>query len=365
MLNFNTQQSRAVLISQIGGRFYDSSFTQPSHGTLVLGEIGRGGGPLYYVPDEGFLGQDDFTLTNQFIFDPPVSPKDVRVQVFPGRPGAPVGVDDGEFTVELGQTLTIGSDALLANDMGDGLSILGISGSSALAFGEFYEFGNIVVYAGADQPGIAEFNYLLVDADGQVDLARFTVQVVNPAVFGTEGPDILNGSVDPDRIEALGGDDLVDGGAGADSILGGDGADTLRGGAGLDRLDGNAGDDALDGGAGFDRLDGGPGADRLRGGASKDSFILRRGEIADPALHGGKFDHITDFALDDGVAGSGDNLRLEGFSEAATLAYLRDLGGRSTLHLYQVTDGDYAASFILQIAGSGAERLAANQFSFG
>lgn len=358
MPTFTIEQHRALLVSQIGGRFVDSSFTEPGHGTLVLGEIGRGGGPLYYVPDEDFVGTDGFTLTNQGVFDPPASADAVRIDVTPGQPGAPVAVDDTGFTVELGQSLTIAPDMLLANDQGEGLSVLGIAGTPARAFAQYYDVGFIVIYASADQAGPAEFTYLVADGDGQVDLARFTVQVVNPAVFGTDDADGLAGTAGADRIEALGGDDLADGGAGPDTILGGDGADTLRGGAAEDRLDGDAGDDALDGGAGFDVLDGGPGADRLRGGASADLFTLRRGEIADPALHGGQFDHITDF-------GREDNLRLEGFSAAARLDYLRDLGGRSTLHVYQVTDGDDTASFILQIAGSSAERLDPNQFQFG
>jgi Ca2+-binding RTX toxin-like protein len=100
-----------------------------------------------------------------------------------------------------------------------------------------------------------------------------------PTVVGTDGDDVLLGSVFDDVILTLGGSDVVGGLSGNDVVCGGTGADTLRGGpgndmllggSGPDRLRGKAGRDALRGNAGRDVLVGGKGKDSLRGGKGRD-----------------------------------------------------------------------------------------------
>jgi Ca2+-binding RTX toxin-like protein len=77
------------------------------------------------------------------------------------------------------------------------------------------------------------------------------------------------------------------GGRGRDMLRGLEGDDLLSGGGGNDRLFGEAGRDTLKGGAGNDTLDGGAGPDVLIGGAGADQFVLRaRGR-----------DSVRDFAI--------------------------------------------------------------------
>ncbi|MGZ5331670.1 MAG: hypothetical protein ACXWFH_10270 [Solirubrobacterales bacterium] len=101
-----------------------------------------------------------------------------------------------------------------------------------------------------------------------------------PTVVGTDGDDLLTGSIWADVFLVGRGKDQVFGFAGNDVICGGAGNDILRGGPGKDRLYGQAGRDKLFGQGGNDRLFGGPGndslqgdrgrRDRLKGGKGKD-----------------------------------------------------------------------------------------------
>jgi hypothetical protein len=83
-------------------------------------------------------------------------------------------------------------------------------------------------------------------------------------LVGTDGRDILRGSVGPDVIATGGGRDVVRGGRGADRICTGAGRDLIRGGPGGDRLVGGRDADRILGGAGHDRCPGASRRDRLR-----------------------------------------------------------------------------------------------------
>lgn len=95
--------------------------------------------------------------------------------------------------------------------------------------------------------------------------------------FGTEGNDILPGSM---------GNDIIFGDAGDDLLLGLAGSDALDGGVGDDTIDGGFGDDTLLGGAGNDTLIATAGNDNLDGGIGNDHFVINgfAGDIV----------HITD-----------------------------------------------------------------------
>lgn len=126
--------------------------------------------------------------------------------------------------------------------------------------------------------------------------------VRNQLCQGTDGDDVIVGTVDGDaivggggrdRIRAGSGDDLVCGGEGDDVLIGAHGSDILVGGPGADRVGGDSGDDTviggddaddLRGGRGHDDLDGGLGDDRLRAGGDED--LLRGGDGID-AIDGG------------------------------------------------------------------------------
>ena len=62
---------------------------------------------------------------------------------------------------------------------------------------------------------------------------------------GTGGDDILEGSVDADRLIGAAGDDLLQGLAGNDVLWAGTGNDVLEGGAGADELTGGRGGDVF------------------------------------------------------------------------------------------------------------------------
>jgi Ca2+-binding RTX toxin-like protein len=93
-------------------------------------------------------------------------------------------------------------------------------------------------------------------------------------IYGTDGPDILNGGNKPQVIMGLGGDDIIHGGNSGDCLVGGDGNDQLYGGNAKDVLIGGPGDDYLDGGNGKDVLDGGGDVhDVCDGGNGKDTVV--------------------------------------------------------------------------------------------
>jgi hypothetical protein len=156
-----------------------------------------------------------------------------------------------------------------------------------------------------------------------------------PAAFGaTDGPDVLNGTINADTICGLGGDDIINGiqggdtlyggacgsnakltaaqagsdgndsisGAeGNDSIFGGSGNDTLSGGTGLDKLFGGSGDDSISGGEQNDSLDGGAGNDALTGGEDNDK--LAGGDGNDRLNGGGGRDSLSGGAGKDKLTG--------------------------------------------------------------
>lgn len=84
-------------------------------------------------------------------------------------------------------------------------------------------------------------------------------------ILGTDGPDVLFGTVGDDVIVADEGDDLVFGFTGGDYVCGGPGTDVLRTGPGADAVFGGSGSDFIRGRKGDDDIFGGDGRDRLRG----------------------------------------------------------------------------------------------------
>jgi Ca2+-binding RTX toxin-like protein len=118
-------------------------------------------------------------------------------------------------------------------------------------------------------------------------------------INGTNGNDILQGTIFADQISGLDGSDTLDGRGGADTLDGGNGFDTatyaasgsgvvidLAAGTGtggdaeddtlisIEHVIGSSSTDALYGSASGDRLDGGGGADLLAGRAGNDIYIV-------------------------------------------------------------------------------------------
>ena len=123
----------------------------------------------------------------------------------------------------------------------------------------------------------------------------------NDTIKGNEGNDILNGS---------GGNDSLDGGENDDTLNGGGGNDTLAGAAGLDTLNGNAGDDALDGGADNDTVNGNEGNDSGTGGDGNDTIFGGTGN--DTLAGAAGIDKLTGEDGNDNLSGGDGNNTLSG-----------------------------------------------------
>ncbi|MDQ3878241.1 MAG: Ig-like domain-containing protein [Actinomycetota bacterium] len=103
-------------------------------------------------------------------------------------------------------------------------------------------------------------------------------------IFGTNGPDVLNGTGLSETICGFGGNDRISGRRGSDIIYAGDGNDYVIGGGGPDSLHGQSGRDTLRGGPGNDLLFGGEDSDVLLGGGGAD--VLHGGSGADTLIGG-------------------------------------------------------------------------------
>ncbi len=98
-------------------------------------------------------------------------------------------------------------------------------------------------------------------------------------IFGTTGPDDLQGTESSD---------IIHGDLGNDTEHGKGGDDTLNGDAGDDTLYGEAGNDTLNGSDGNDILDGGTGADAMNGGLGNDTYYIDNvGDTVSEVLSGG------------------------------------------------------------------------------
>ena len=137
----------------------------------------------------------------------------------------------------------------------------------------------------------------LVAAASTVSLGLPASSVAEPGlpvftrfVSGTDGPDVLQGSVERESIRGRGGADVIYGRGGTDLILGNAGNDVIYLGPGRYRFFANEVEwqDVGIGGAGDDRIYGGTGADYLSGGGGNDRLYSGpRGERGWTALNGG------------------------------------------------------------------------------
>lgn len=145
--------------------------------------------------------------------------------------------------------------------------------------------------------------------------------VATPGVptVGTDGDDVIVGTIGPDVIDAGDGDDLVCARAGDDEIVGGPGDDTIHGGRGADRIVGGTGADIIRGGRGADLVWGESGADRVIGGPGRDEVwsgagddVVRGGGGRDVVRGGIGDDRISGGKGGDGLSGSAGNDRVFG-----------------------------------------------------
>jgi hypothetical protein len=99
----------------------------------------------------------------------------------------------------------------------------------------------------------------------------------NDRIFTFGGNDVVNSGSGNDTVQTADGDDRIDAGLGNDDVQSGRGSDTVLGQAGDDALRGGEDDDDLDGGVGSDRVIGGSDNDTLRDGVGVDQLEGRTG----------------------------------------------------------------------------------------
>lgn len=116
-------------------------------------------------------------------------------------------------------------------------------------------------------------NLYIVDLDGEI--YRLVVQ---KAIAGGDGNDILRGGNSDEILDGLGGNDRLRGRGGNDELIGGSGNDNLLGSTGNDTLVGGIGTDTLTGGV---------------GGINSDRFVFDTGAAYSATTIG--IDIITDF----------------------------------------------------------------------
>jgi Ca2+-binding RTX toxin-like protein len=157
-------------------------------------------------------------------------------------------------------------------------------------------------------------------------------------IRGTQGGDILRGTLSGDSIFGLGGNDLIqadptvfDFVGGGDFVDGGSGNDRIFTFGGNDQVNSGSGNDTVQTADGNDRIDAGSGNDDVQSGRGKDIVL---GQAGDDALRGGEDDDDLrgDAGRDRVIGGSGDDTlrdgagvdRLEGRTGADTVILTAD-----------------------------------------
>ena len=242
---------------------------------------------------------------------------------------SPADVDLYQFRLNQGHTITLDIDAaIIDSDLDSVLQLFDADGNvivnndDGVADGETSSLDSLIEYtaatAGTYYVGVssfANFDYDAIEGSnnfsndngsstGNYDL---TVSVTNSTntIEGSDEPEDLNGTAQPDIIRGYEGDDTISGGANPDHLFGRQGNDSLAG---------NDGDDVLQGGQNADTLLGGAGNDTLYGNTGADTFILTPEN---------SLDTIVDFE------DSTDNLRLPGNLSFEDLTIGKDSSGTS------------------------------------
>ena len=134
----------------------------------------------------------------------------------------------------------------------------------------------------------------------------------NDAVYGDGGDDTLEGGAGNDFLRGGDGNDLISDQQGDDLIWGDAGNDTINAGSGIDQVFGGEGDDLLYGGLGADVLDGSLGNDIIYGDSGAISRQLVNGVWIDVLDGDGSPDVIDGGLGNDTLFGGGDADILDG-----------------------------------------------------
>ncbi len=163
---FNTPATINVLNNDNGQGLFVTSFTQPQNGSVSLGS----GNTLIFVPEEGFTGVVSFEYTISDI-NGDTDTATVTLTVF-APSGLLMAVDDQISTV-LNTPINID---VMSNDTGAGISIDTYSepASGTLVL----ETDGTFTFTPADGfTGTVNFDYSIIDEDGEIDFAVVTIIV--------------------------------------------------------------------------------------------------------------------------------------------------------------------------------------------
>ncbi len=256
-----------------------------------------------------------------------------------------------------GAPVTVSVASLLANDFDPDGDVLSLTAVGAVQHGVAALNGNQVTFTpAAGFSGIASFSYTLSDGHGGLASGQVSVNV-GPAPPGLPAYIYHAGSSAPETIDLTGDGayHAVVAGAGDTTVLTGSGGSSVKLGAGTDVVIGGSSKDVITFGSGLGTV---------TGGAGPDTFIFVKGQIADPAAHGGQFDTVMDFTgAGSAYAAGRDFIYLQGFPNAASVIYEHDLAGDPAAHLYRIDDGAYHAEFVLEYSGPGVN-LNHSQYGF-
>ncbi len=327
-------------------------------------------------------------------------------------------IDASAFTV--GPVTISGKwgDDTLIGGTGDDL-LLGGEGGDVLYGGA----GNDVLDGGSGSDQVTQsvdsnqmLNDVLLTGEGADTLSSIEAA----SLTGGESGNVIDASaftIGPVTIEGDQGSDTLLGGAGEDSVSGGLGDDLISGGPGADLISGGEGDDVFDGGAGNDVLDGGSGSDQVTQSVDSNqtlSDVLLTGEGTDTLssiekafLTGGESGNFLDASAftagsvtlvgasgndtlkggsgDDSLSGSdgndflaggaGNNVLTDGDGDDVLtvndLEFIQVAGGNGSdelildasdliLDLRSVADSDLTGIELIDITGSGDNKLVAN-----
>lgn len=187
--------------------------------------------------------------------------------------------------------------------------------------------------------GVLDFGdppvFPLVDATINDDpIVRVQIDLVTPALVGSNKDDLLLGDDFNDKLFGRRGNDVLLGKEGDDLLVGQKGKDLLIAGNGDDSLRGGRAQDTLLGGKGDDLLRGGVGADLLTGGQGTDIFKFESNSGADivtDLIAGEDLLDVSQFFTDiDQILGVGGAAKQHGGSTQI------DLGGSNSILLLGV-----------------------------
>ena len=185
----------------------------------------------------------------------------------------------------------------------DGSSEIGTPGSAGQVFGTLVALKNahttVVDAEGITRSvgtggwvGSQNAGWTYYGNPGEYLDARGLFSPNNTTALKGNASEVIGGTDNAERINALGGNDAVWGDGGDDTIEGGDGSDFLHGGTGNDLITdsqgddliwGDAGNDTINAGSGIDQVFGGDGNDQVAGGLGAD---VVNGDDGNDAIYG-------------------------------------------------------------------------------